>query len=243
MKALTKTSVRLKTTTRVALTLTVGALLAGCGGSSTTGGNLPGSAATTPVTNPVPTPPVITPPATTPPATTPPVTTPPVTPPPVLVPPAPPPPVTTPTPVSMTISAAQGGTFMGPGVNLFITPGALAQDTVITETQVPTTALPAPPAGKVLITSPGGSGGYLAYRLGPDGTTFATPISSQFYIYNSLPANVPLSSLALYTVVNGAYQLVPGSSGYTIGRPTPGVGVNATITSLGTYAALGTVSP
>ncbi|AIE85364.1 HAF repeat-containing protein [Fimbriimonas ginsengisoli] len=82
---------------------------------------------------------------------------------------------------------------------------ALAEDTRVLVAPF-TGSLPAAPANKVIV-------GGTAFDLTPNSLAFSTPASVTIQ-YNpaSLPPGVPESSLAIYTLASGAWQLVAGST-------------------------------
>src|SRR6266487_2675473 len=91
--------------------------------------------------------------------------------------------------------------------------------------------------------------GGTAYELGPSGTTFAAPITVAVqYSPAGIPARMAERRLRLFTLVGGAWQLVPGSmvdpathtvSGTTSHFSTYGVLASASV-SAGSFASCGT---
>ena len=91
--------------------------------------------------------------------------------------------------------------------------------------------------------------GGTAYELGPSGTTFAAPITVAVqYAPAGIPARMAERRLRLFTLVAGAWQLVPGSvvdpvthtvSGTTSHFSTYGVLASASV-SAGSFASCGT---
>src|SRR6266571_4846482 len=91
--------------------------------------------------------------------------------------------------------------------------------------------------------------GGTAYELGPSGTTFAAPITFAVqYAPAGIPARMAERRLRLFTLVGGAWQLVPGSvvdpvthtvSGTTSHFSTYGVLASASV-SAGSFASCGT---
>ena len=91
--------------------------------------------------------------------------------------------------------------------------------------------------------------GGTAYELGPSGTTFAAPITVAVqYAPAGIPARMAERRLRLFTLVGGAWQLVPGSvvdpvthtvSGTTSHFSTYGVLASASV-SAGSFASCGT---
>lgn len=113
------------------------------------------------------------------------------------------------------------------GVKLDFPEGALGSNTPITVQPVSD-----PPQDSGLV--PG-----TVYDFGPDGTTFATPVTLTIrYDRGKLPQGTAESSLALYKQIGSGWQRVAGSSA----NPQLGV-VTGSISSFSTYAILSTGAP
>lgn len=109
-------------------------------------------------------------------------------------------------------------------VSLSIPSGALATNTSITTANA--------------TSPPPGSGSWSpVVDLGPNGTTFASPVVVRLPVdVTKLPAGVPFSALGIYTVVNGGWVPVAGST------PDASTGtISAPISHFSVYAVL--ISP
>ena len=123
---------------------------------------------------------------------------------------------------------AAGGTVASSSnaARVVIPVGALTGNTTVTVT--PATSVPANP-GLVAAS---------AFEFGPTGTTFATPVTITIrYDPANLPANVPESSLKLYTSTGSEWTAVSGS---TVDVTTHTV--SGATTHFSTYAPIGAVT-
>lgn len=90
-------------------------------------------------------------------------------------------------------------------------------------------------------TSPPASPGLIAgtaYSIAPASITFSQPVTLTLTYAPSALGQIPRSTLALYILNNGVWQLVPGSS-----VDSANAAFSASITKLGTFAIIGTVPP
>ncbi|MDB4913260.1 MAG: hypothetical protein JWM95_904 [Gemmatimonadetes bacterium] len=109
---------------------------------------------------------------------------------------------------------------------VLIPAGALAAGTTVTVAPAPT----APAVPGLVATS--------AFEFGPAGTTFTVPVViSITYDPALLPANVPESSLQMYTATGNTWVVVPGSS-VNVSTHT----VSGSTRHFSTYAPIGTVA-
>jgi triacylglycerol lipase len=88
-----------------------------------------------------------------------------------------------------------------------------------------------PPASQGLIAG-------TSYSITPATITFAQPATLTIRYSPSALGQVPRSTLALYILTNGAWQLVPGSS-----VDSANAAVSGPIAKLGTFAIIGTIPP
>lgn len=123
---------------------------------------------------------------------------------------------------------AAGGTVHAAGnvVTLAAPANAVSANTSIVVQQATT-----PPASAGLIAG-------TAYSIAPATTTFVQPVSLTLKYSASALGQVPRSTLALYILNNGAWQLVPGSS-----VDSANAAVVGPINKLGTFAIIGTIPP
>lgn len=124
--------------------------------------------------------------------------------------------------------ASNGGTVRAAAnvVTLVAPANAVAANTsVVVQTAVN------PPAASGLIAA-------TAYSIAPAATTFAQPVSLTIKYSPSALGQIPRSTLALYSLNNGAWQIVPGSS-----VDSANAAISAPISKLGTYAIIGSVPP
>lgn len=138
----------------------------------------------------------------------------------------------TPPPPGTLVKATAGGTVSSGNASLTIPAKSLTADTRITESAV-SSGLPAAPSGKAVVTG-------TTYDIGPNGTAFGTGKPATLtikYDPTKLPSNVPESSLALYTLTNGAWQPVSGSAVDTANNK-----VTASLAHLSTYGLLGSIT-
>jgi len=107
------------------------------------------------------------------------------------------------------VTKVAGGTVSSGKAVVVIPPNALAADTTILVQPAPGT-LPAAPTNFQIL-------GASAFDLTPNGTEFSTPASLTItYSPASIPAGVPETSLAIYTVASGAWQVIDGSTVNTV---------------------------
>jgi Bacterial surface proteins containing Ig-like domains len=76
------------------------------------------------------------------------------------------------------------------------------------------------------------------YSIAPSTVAFAQPVSLTIKYLPSALGQIPKSSLGLYILSNGAWQLVPGSS-----VDSANAAVTGPIAKLGTFAIIGTIPP
>lgn len=98
-----------------------------------------------------------------------------------------------------------GGAISSGRATVVIPAEALESDTRITVTPASGT-LPAAPNGYQVLSG-------TVFDLGPSGTTFSTPATLTLtYNPSSVPTGIASSTIGVYTVASGAWQLVSGSS-------------------------------
>lgn len=104
------------------------------------------------------------------------------------------------------VKASIGGVVTADNKATVVIPAhALAEDTRVLVAAA-TGTLPQPPTNKVIL-------GGTAYDLTPNSLAFSTPASLTIrYNPASIPAGVPETSLEIYTVASGQWQVVAGSS-------------------------------
>lgn len=123
------------------------------------------------------------------------------------------------------ITVLNGGTVSSGAARLAIPASSITQDTQFT---IASASGPAAPSGKAVVSG-------TVFDLGPTGTTFASGKEATLTItYGALPNNVNASNLGLYTVANGSWQPVTGSSVDTTAKM-----VSAKLAHLSTYGILG----
>lgn len=139
-------------------------------------------------------------------------------------------------PSSQTQTIQTPVTSTGSSVSLVIPPNALSQSTGLT-------VIPAAlPTGTVVSALVGGT----VYDFGPTGTTFTAPVTITIqYDPAHIPSGVAQHTLRLFTLVNGVWQLVPGSgvntsthsaTGVASHFSTYGVGASAFVTAGGFFS-------
>jgi hypothetical protein len=131
-----------------------------------------------------------------------------------------------PTLVSQLITRLAGGSITNNLATLTVPANSLAADTTITlQTE---SSLPAPPAGKVIVSGTG-------YTFAPDGTTFSPNATLVIgYTASALPANVPASSLKICRVAGSGWTDLGGT--VDANARTVAIGIS----QFSTYAILGT---